>query len=576
MNVLGLHWKNHDNAAALVVGGEVVAGVEQERLNRLKHGPWLYPQQAVEYCLKEAGLNGSELDLIALNFAPSNGFGTALKQGFHGAWMNLGLEAAKRIWTLASPSYVRRQHGSRARACFVPHAVAHAASVYLPSHLEDAAILVADGLSDFACTTILQATGSRIQPLREVIFPNSLGYFYAALTEYLGFQPFADEYKVMGLAAYGCDRFNKQIGQLLMLDADGGYRINRRYFGFCQDYGRFPYFQTELETLLGPRRQPDAPLEERHADIAASLQAQLELAMLNLARAAKRLTGSRNLCLAGGVALNCAMNGRLMNESPFDRVIVGPASHDAGGALGAALYAARARPSRFSPYLGPQHQPCNVENAIHTSLVPAIRLSDPACVAASLLAKGQALGWFQGRLEFGPRALGNRSILTDPRPRTMVGWLNRYVKQREEFRPFAPAVLAERANELFELSEASPYMQFAVPVRPDWCERLAAITHVNGTARVQTVSEADNPSFRRLLEAFHRLTAIPCLLNTSLNSHGEPMVNSPEEALACFGRTGLRYMILEDWLVAKTEHDLSQVKDIIRQSSTAHERQESL
>jgi carbamoyltransferase len=360
-----------------------------------------------------------------------------------------------------------------------------------------------------------------------------------------------------------------------MLDSDGGYRVNQRYFGFCQDYGRFPYFQTKLETLLGPQRKPDAPLEERHADIAASLQAQLELAMLNLARAAKRLTGSRNLCLAGGVALNCAMSGRLMTESPFERVIVGPASHDAGGALGAALYAARARPSHFSPYLGPQHQPCDLENAISTSLMPASQLSDPACVAANLLAKGQAIGWFQGRLEFGPRALGNRSILADPRPRAMVGWLNRFVKQREEFRPFAPAVLAERAEELFELHQASPYMQFAVPVRSNWRGRLAAITHVNGTARVQTVSETDNPSFRRLLEAFNRLTGIPCLLNTSLNSHGEPMVNSPEEALACFGRTGLRYMILDDWLVAKTEHDLIQVKDFIGQPGAAYQVQET-
>jgi carbamoyltransferase len=561
MKVLGLHWTLHDNAAALVIDGEVVASVEEERLSRQKHGPWLYPRRAVEWCLDHAGVRGDALDAVAIDFSPTEGaLGAVVETVRHGSWKTLGGEAFRRSWTALAPVVVRRHLGARPRTRFVPHHRAHAATAWFSSGFERAAVLVVDGMGDFSCAAVFDARDGRLRQRWANRFPDSLGLVYAALTAYLGFRPFSDEYKVMGLAAHGRDRFRRELGDIIEVARDGRFAIADGYFTFRSDYSRLPFYGPALERVLGPARRPGEPVDERHADIAASLQARLEEAMLALAAAARRLTGARDLCLAGGVALNCAMNGRLRAAAPFDRTFAGPAPHDAGCAMGAALAVAADagdRPRPPSPYLGPACTPDTIARVVATSLLPARRLADPAATAAQLVAQGHAVAWLQGRLELGPRALGNRSILADPRDPAMPGFLNRHVKQREEFRPFAPAVLAERAGELFDLAGASPYMQFAVPVRTAWRARIPAVVHVDGTARVQTVAAADNPAFRRVLEEFDRRTGVPCLLNTSLNSHGDPMAASAEDALACFGRTGLRYAILGDWLVAKRESDLA-------------------
>jgi carbamoyltransferase len=565
LNALGVHWTVHDNAAALVVDGEVVAAVEEERLTRQKHGPWVYPRRAVAWCLAEAGLDARALDVIAIDFSPAAGaLGAAVEAIGHGAWKTLGAEVFRRGWTALAPHVVRRHIGGRARSLFIPHQLAHVASVWFPSEFDHAAVLVVDGMGDFSSAAIFEVRDRAGRPRFERRwanrFPHSLGLVYAALTAYLGFRPFADEYKVMGLAGYGRDRYRDELEGLIPLMPDGSFTLDHHRFTFRRDYSRLPFFDRSLEDLLGPRRAPAEPLCERHADIAASLQARLERVMLALADKAQRLVGARDLCVAGGVALNCAMNGRLRRDGPFRRVFCAQAPHDGGGALGAALVAAsveggdEVRP--YPPFLGPGVDEAALARAIDTSMLPSAPLPDPPAVAARLLAAGHFVGWMQGRLELGPRALGNRSILADPRDAGTPGRLNRDVKQREEFRPFAPAVLEERANDLFEIDGRSPYMQFAVPVRPHWRGRIPAVVHVDGTARVQTVSAADNPLLRRVLESFERSTGVPCVLNTSLNSHGEPIAAAPEDALSCFGRTGLRFLIIGNRLVTKSERDL--------------------
>jgi len=565
LNVLGVHWTMHDNAAALIVDGEVVAAVEEERLSRQKHGPWIYPRRAVAWCLEQAALAPGALDVIAMDFSPTAAaLGTAVETIAHRSWKTLGAEVVRRGWTALAPHVVRRQIGGRARAVFVPHQLAHAAAAWFPSGFAHAAVLIVDGMGDFSSAAIFEVRGGAGRPRFERRwanrFPDSLGLVYAAITAYLGFRPFADEYKVMGLAGHGRDRYRDEMARLVPLAPDGSFAVDHGRFTFRRDYSRLPFFDRSLEDLLGPRRAPGQPLDERHADIAASLQARLERVMLALADKARRRVGAPDLCLAGGVALNCAMNGRLRRDGPFRDVFCSQAPHDGGGALGAALVAAgvdggdAVRP--YPAFLGPGLEAAAVARAIETSALPSAPLVDSPAAAARLLAAGHVVGWMQGRLELGPRALGNRSILADPRDAAVPGRLNRVVKQREEFRPFAPAVLEERASDLFALAGRSPYMQFAVPVRPQCQARIPAVVHVDGTARVQTVSPADNPLLRQVLEEFDRMTGVPCVLNTSLNSHGEPIAATPEDALGCFGRTGLRFLIIGDRVVAKSERDL--------------------
>jgi carbamoyltransferase len=581
MKALGVHWTIHDNAAALVVDGEVVAAVEEERLSRQKHAPWIYPRRAIEWCLAHGRIDPVALDVVAIDFAPAAGALDVAAQAItQRAWGTLGAEIFRRGWAALAPQVIRRHLGSRIPAAFVGHQLAHAASAWFPSGLEHAAIIVVDGMGDFSCAGIFEARidrrGPRIERRWANRFPHSLGLVYAAMTRYLGFRPFSDEYKVMGLAGHGRDRFRRELATLVSLAADGSFAVGRE-LAFRRDYSSLPLVDRSLEDLLGPRRHPDEPVGERHADIAASLQARLEEAMLALARKARKLVRSApDLCLAGGVALNSTMNGRLRRDGPFARVYCGPAPHDAGCAIGAALIASRLDgdgagadrrlpfSSRFTPYLGPEFDDRRIARAVDTSLLPSTRLADAAGTAAGLVAAGHAIGWMQGRLEIGPRALGNRSILADPRDPAVPAFLNRHVKQREEFRPFGPAVLEERAADLFALEGRSPYMQFTAPVHSSWRDRIPAVVHVDGTARVQTVSAADNPLFRLLLAAFDRLTGVPCILNTSLNSHGEPIANTPEDALGCFGRTGLRFLIMGDRLVAKSASDLARAEIVAR------------
>jgi carbamoyltransferase len=574
LKVLGIHWSHHDNAAALVDDGAVLAAVEEERLTRVKHGPWVYPRRAIAACLRQAGVDPTDLDAIAIDFAPTAGVALAVRElAGHRSVRVAASEIVRRSWTLVAPWVARRQLRSPLPATYVEHHLAHAAMAYYPSGADDAAILVVDGLGDFACTSMFHARHGRLRRVARYPFPESLGLFYASMTQFLGFEAFGDEYKVMGLAGHGRDRYRHQMAQLLRPRPGNGFAIDHDYFTFRDDYTRMPYFGPCLEALLGPPRRPHDPLDERHADLAASTQARLEETLLSLGRELRTRTGSRVACLAGGVALNCAANGRLRASGLFEHIFASSAPGDAGCAVGSALQVAResaasgasarfnARP--YSPFVGPEFSDLEIARVVKLCAAPQTVLVDPPAAAAALLSAGHALGWFQGRLELGPRALGNRSILADPRDPAVPRLLNRLVKEREDFRPFAPAVLEELALEWFELAGTSPFMQFTVRVRPDKRSRIPAVVHVDGTARVQTVGPQDNPPFRRLIEQFAQRTGIPCVLNTSLNSRGQPIACSPEDALECLGRTGLRYLIIGQHLVAKAESDLQQALRVL-------------
>ncbi len=585
MNILGISSFYHDSAACLVRDGEILAAAQEERFSRIKHDSD-FPKQAIAYCLQAAGLtSGSELDLVAFYEKPFAKFDRILSTSLALAPRGLRpfLKAAptwikQKIWL---KEIIRRELDYEGKIVFPEHHESHAASAFFPSPFEEAAVLTIDGVGEWTTSSIGHGVGNRIELLRELRFPHSLGLLYSAFTYYLGFRVNSGEYKVMGLAPYGEPRFRDLIlAELIDLKPDGSLRLNLKYFNFLA--GLTMTNRRFAALFEGPRRQPEMALTQRHMDVARSLQAVVEEAMMRMARHAHALTKSSNLCLAGGVALNCVSNGRILREGPFEKIWIQPAAGDAGGALGAALLAwhqfenkpreilITGADRQHGSFLGPDYDAGEFLRAkkIAATELPNDELFDQV---ARLLAQGHVVGWYQGRMEFGPRALGNRSILADPRIATMQETLNLKIKFRESFRPFAPSVLRERVSDYFELEEESPYMLLVAGVKStlrkdekqsaasaDFLERLKAprstipaVTHVDYSARVQTVSAEENPRFHQLLTEFERQTGCAVLVNTSFNVRGEPPVCTPEDAYRCFMRTGMDYLVLENFLVAK-------------------------
>lgn len=579
MKVLGLSALYHDAAACVVVDGQVVAAAQEERYTRRKHDA-SFPRHAIDSCLAMAGLSIHEIDRIAFYDKPFLKFDRLLETtlssvpgGFRAFLTGLPVWLQDKLFQKTQLLDDLRQtygHGTDwARGLrFSEHHLSHAASAFYPSPFEEAAVLTMDGVGEWTTTSTAVGRGAQLQVLSEIHFPHSIGLLYSAFTHYLGFKVNSGEYKVMGLAPYGKPVYADLIRQhLIDLRDDGSFWLDMRYFNYHRGLSmtREPFDRL----FGGPARKPEAPLTQREMDLAASIQQVTENAVLLAARQLHAQTGLPNLCLAGGVALNCVANGRLLREGPFRRVWVQPAAGDAGGSLGAALAVSHlecgvprvrtgdAGDRMQGAFLGPAFSIDQARAELTAAGAVFAVLEGPELVdrVARALADGLAVGWFQGRMEFGPRSLGARSILADPRHPQMQRQLNLKIKFRESFRPFAPAVLRDRLNEWFDMDTDSPYMQFVCSVRPG--HSIPAVTHVDGSARVQSVGEEAQPRFRQLLERFSALTGCPVLVNTSFNVRGEPIVCTPADAYRCFMGTDLDVLAVENCLLFKVDQPAS-------------------
>ncbi len=561
MKILGINHSN-DAAAALVVDGRVVAASQEERFSRLKHDA-SFPDRAIDFCLKTQGIALGDLDAVGFFWNPGIHAESPLRrltqsvrhhvEYLYGVPARLIPRLHERVSRMEETIHLAS--GRKLPIHFLTHHLCHAAAAFFTSPFEEAAILTADGYGERQSTTIYRGRGLELELLAEIDFPHSIGSLYAALTDYLGFRANSGEGKVMGLASYG--RESEYVGKLRKLIAltERGFELDLSYFEFFHE--RPHRYSEKLVALLGPARKPESAVDRRHEDIAFALQAVTEEAMLHLAGMAGRLTGAKNLCVAGGVALNCVANGRLQRETDFEKFFFYPAAGDTGTSVGAALavehllHRAPRSMEVASEYLGTGFTSAEVRAVLDRGRLRYHTLQDPEVTAARMIADGLIIAWFQGRAEFGPRALGNRSILADPRCKEIKDLLNATVKFREPFRPYAPSVLEESCGKYFGSDVPSPYMLRAYPTRPEMIEVLPAITHVDGTARVQTVSAKQNPRYYRLIKEFGRITGIDCVLNTSFNIRGEPIINTVDEAIKCLMTTGLDALFVEDFLVVK-------------------------
>jgi carbamoyltransferase len=581
MNILGINAYHGNASAALVCDGQLVGAVEEERFNRVKYAAG-FPAAAIRYCLKEAGLKLQEIDHVAVPRNPLARLGTKL---FYA--LRMPSFARGRAKVLAKFTGVREALAAafdsdpkkiKARFHRIEHHQAHLASAFFVSPFERAALLSADGLGDFASTMWGSGSGNRMDIADAIAFPHSLGLYYTAVTQYLGFQKFGDEYKVMGLAAYGEAEKLEAFRDIVRFDANGngnGFRLGLEYFVHHRTGPEMSWaeadktptlgklFSPRMSQKLGAARLAEEPLEKRHRNLAASLQARLEEVYLGMLQKLARATGLKSICLAGGVAFNCVANGKIFDATPFQQVYVQPAAGDAGLAVGAAYYVWHqklGKPRSFvmeHAYWGPGFSAGETRAAMESSgiagngyVVERLPEQELTRRAAAIVADGKILGWFQGRAEWGPRALGNRSIVADPRRADMKDILNRRIKHREIFRPFAPSILAEATGEWFGKSHPSPFMTLAYAVRPEKRELIPGPTHVDGTGRLQTVTKEANPRYHALISAFRDLTGVPVVLNTSFNDN-EPIVCRPEEAIDCFLRTKMDALVLGDFLVTR-------------------------
>jgi carbamoyltransferase len=578
MNILGINAYHGNASAAIVCEGRLVAAVEEERFNRVKYAAG-FPAQAIRYCLKEAGLGLKDIDHVAVPRNPYARLGTKL---FYA--MRMRSFARDRIKVLAKfkgiPEALAQAFDTdpaKVAAEFhrVEHHKAHLASAFFVSPFERAALLSADGLGDFASTMWGSGTGNRMKIDGAIAFPHSIGLFYSAVTQYLGFLKFGDEYKVMGLGAYGEPEQLDAVRNIVSAHGDG-FRLGLEYFTHHRTGPEMSWaeadktptlgkiFSEEMEKLLGPKRNPQEPLEQRHKNLASALQARLEEIYLGMLKKLSERTGLKAVCLAGGVAFNCVANGKIFDTTGFEQVYVHPAAGDAGLAVGAAYFVWHqilGKPRSFvmdHAYWGPGYTRDEIRRAIDANglaqngcRVEELAEDNLMQRTAAIVADGKILGWFQGRAEWGPRALGNRSIVADPRRPEMKEILNQRIKHREIFRPFAPSILAESTGEWFEKSHPSPFMTLAYSVRPEKRDKIPAPTHVDGTGRLQTVTREANPRYWSLIKAFDRLTGVPVVLNTSFNDN-EPIVCRPEEALDCFQRTQMDALVLGDFLITRS------------------------
>ena len=563
MKILGINFSN-DSAAALIEDGVVIAACQEERFTRQKHDS-SFPERSIDFCLEHAKISLTELDAVAFFWnpgihsqAPTKRMASTPRHQLEFLYdvpvhlisklHDEEVSAVEQIFHMAS--------GKSLKIHYVTHHLCHAASAFYTSPFNDAAILTVDGYGEMQSTGIYKGKDNRIEQLSGVNFPHSIGSFYAAFTQYLGFTPNSGEGKVMGLASYGRKSDCVEKVRDMVVLGDSGFELDLSYFEYFHD--RSARYSEKLISILGQPRVSEAPIKQRHMDIAFAIQAITEEIIIHLARLVKEKTGASALCLAGGVGLNCVANGRLAREGDFDKFFFYPAAGDAGTSVGAALWVWHqimngARSGKVaSEYLGPSYSNDEIETVLKKAGV-SYSCCDNACVqAAQMIAEGKMIGWFQGKAEFGPRALGNRSILADPRRSDMKDILNSKVKFREEFRPYAPSVLEDRCGEYFSSNVPSPYMLRAYETLGKKKSVLASITHVDNTARVQTVNQSQNSKYYNLISELDKLTGVPVVLNTSFNIRGEPIVHTVEDALKCLFTTGLDALFAGDFMISKS------------------------
>jgi carbamoyltransferase len=561
MDIIGISAFYHDAAACLLRDGAIVAAASEERFTRKKHDAD-FPEHALRYCLEAGKIRADDLAYVGFYEKPFIKFKRILYT--HLACYPRSFKPFLKAipsWMsekLVIPSLIRQKLGYEGEVLMIEHHLSHAASSYLLSPFREAAILTVDGVGEWSTATYGRGVGNDITLFREIRFPHSLGLLYSAFTYYLGFKVNSAEYKVMGLAPFGDPKYYNKIRQLIDVRPDGSFQLDMAYFdyltGLTMTNGRFE------QLLGGPVRKPNDPLEQRHKDIAASVQRVTDEVMLQMATCIGKETGSRNLCLAGGVALNCVANGKILREGPFEHLFIQPAAGDAGGAVGIASYIYHTLLKNERNFVmrhaftGPEYGPQEIRDFLTDNAIPFIELPREELLqrVAQLIVEQNVIGWFQGRMEFGPRALGARSILADARNPENKDRVNLKIKFREGFRPFAPSVLADRCSEYFGLTEPSPFMLLVALVRPDK-RVIPSVTHVDGSARVQTVDRETNPLFYDLIAAFDRLTGVPVIINTSFNVRGEPIVCTLAEAYRCFVQTGMDYLVLGNCLLDKRQ-----------------------
>ena len=603
MKILGLSAFYHDSAACLVIDGNIVAAAQEERFTRKKHDS-AFPTEAVAYCLAEAGIVAADLDYVVFYDKPFLKFERLLEtyfafapRGFKSFVTSLPIWLKDKLFQKSMIAKVlNQQFGGdidwTTRLLFSEHHLSHAASAFFPSPFEEAAVLTMDGVGEWTTTSLAIGRGNQLAVHKEIQFPHSLGLLYSAITYYTGFKVNSGEYKVMGLAPYGEPKYADLIkDNLIDIKEDGSFHLDMSYFNYCTG---LTMTNERFDTLFGgPRRAAESQLTQREMDLAASVQAVTEEVVIKLATGIRKSTGLRNLCLAGGVALNCVANGKLLRKNIFDNIWIQPAAGDAGGAVGAALAAYHMmlkQPRTVNPadsmkggYLGPEYSQADIEQRLTKAGAVFTTVSDSEMIAltAQALAEGKAVGWHQGRMEFGPRALGGRSIIADPRSEAVQKQLNLKVKYRESFRPFAPSVLREDVSEWFDIQSDSPYMLLVadvakskqLPMTPEQEKlfgieklnvprsQIPAITHVDYSARIQTVHAHTNPKYFDLITKFKEMTGCPVLVNTSFNVRGEPIVCTPEDSFNCLMGTEIEFLVVGNAIMRKEDQDPALIKD---------------
>jgi carbamoyltransferase len=586
MYILGISAYYHDSAAAILKDGDILAAAQEERFTRKKHDQG-FPLKAVEYCLESAGISAAELDYVAFYDKPFVKFERILETylayapfGIRSFIKAVPLWIKKKIWM---KDMIKKELGYDGPIIFPEHHESHAASAFFPSPFREAAILTMDGVGEWTTASFGEGRDNSISLKAEIKFPHSLGLLYSAFTYYTGFKVNSGEYKLMGLAPYGRPVYRDLILRELMdLKEDGSFKLNMKYFNYCA--GLTMTNKRFHDLFGGPPRKPESKMTQKYMDVARSIQEVTEEVMLRIARHVHKVTGKENLVLAGGVALNCVANGRILRESPFKNIWIQPAAGDAGGALGAALftwyqYLVKVRivdgksDSQKGSYLGPEYKRAEIVKFLEEKNVPYTEIKNEEIPerVADLIAEEKVIGWFQGRMEFGPRALGSRSIIGDARSPRMQETMNLKIKFRESFRPFAPSVLEEKTPEYFALDKESPYMLLVAPLKEAKRRRvnldenklfgfeklnlarseIPAVTHVDYSARVQTVNQKTNPLYRDMIKKFDEKYNCPVIINTSFNVRGEPIVATPEDAYRCFMRTNMDYLIMGNMLLEK-------------------------
>ncbi len=587
MNILGISAFYHDSAACLIRDGQIISAAQEERFTRKKHDHD-FPAKAIEYCLNEAGIDRQDLDYVAFYDKPFQKFDRLLNTyltyaplGFGSFLKAMPLWLKQKLWI---KDFIADELQFQGKILFPEHHQSHASSAFFPSPFQDAAFLTVDGVGEWTTSSYGVGDKNKIEIMGELHFPHSLGLLYSAFTFFTGFRVNSGEYKLMGLAPYGNPEYVDIIKEKLIdLKDDGSFKMDMQYFNFAA--GLTMTNRKFARLFGGPPRKPESEISQREMDIARSIQEVTEEILLKMVTHVYKQTGKSNLVLAGGVALNCVGNGRILREGPFENIWIQPAAGDAGGALGAALFTwhqyldqprepKSQRDNQSGSYLGPDFSNIDIKAYLDSNQIPHHHFEDNDLFSsvAQLIADAKVIGWFQGRMEFGPRALGNRSIIGDARSPEMQSTMNLKIKYRESFRPFAPSVLSEKVSDIFDLDEESPYMLLVAPVKKElWLaenkERsglaminsprstVPAITHVDQSARIQTVNSEDNPRYHALITHFYELTGSPVIINTSFNVRGEPIVCTPEEAFICFMRTDMDHLVLGNYILNKSEQD---------------------